>query len=486
MRAPRLFRAYQAAPSGDLNQPAAGEAGADGDSWLLDMLGGGPDVNPELTGLAKFRVYDEMRKTDATVKSTLMFRKLPIRAAHWGLNPRSKGDGLDLLIRDYCACNLGLAGEDGWLDLSWDETLQQALQMLEFGPSFEELVWGDIRSWRDADGDEHLVRPLVRLAPRPATSIQRVKRDRGRIVEVRQSTPNTTPIPGEKVVYMVFEREGDRWDGVSLLRAAWGPWRLKKALMIAAGIGWDRFASGLPVVYHPDTEEGVEKAKNIGRNVRQHERGYVHLPKQAGAAKEDADYILDIMGGAQTLADPVPLLRFFSEQIAEAGMQQAMRQGLGQTGARATAEAQIDPGFLAVQADAEYVRMERSRQVIRKLVEVNFGAEAAEKRSPILTVSKIQARSVQVLADAISVLEPLGLVLVNQGTIDDVHEVLGLPAPDWDEEQLADAGIPRQALLDAMQNAGVDSATLARVVQGLPAGVGVARNTVPEGSGLQA
>lgn len=471
-----------------------GEAGADGDSWLLDLLGGGPDVNPELTGIAKFFVYDEMRKTDASVKSTLLFRKLPIRAAHWGLNPRSKGDGLDLLIRDYCAENLGLEEHDGWLDLSWDEVTQQGLQMLEFGLSFEELVWGDIRTWYDADGDAHLVRPLDRIAPRPATSIAQVRRNRGRIIEVVQSTPNANPIrndDGRKIVHMVWEREGDRWDGVSMLRAMWGAWRLKKALMLAAGIGWDRFASGLPVIYHPDSPEGEAKGKAMGRNIRQHERGYAHIPKGAGMSKDEADYVIDILNGSATLADPVPLLQFFSDQIAEAGCQQAMRQGLGQTGARATAETQIDPFFLAVQSDAEYLRRERSRQVIRQLVEVNFGAEAAEKRCPLLTVSKIQSRNVQVLADAISVLEPLGLVLVNQGTVDDVHELLGLPAPDWDEDTLGDAGLSKDQLLVAMRSAGVEEQTLQRVVAALPEGLGVGRNRVAqlppgEGEGLAA
>jgi hypothetical protein len=75
-------------------------------------------------------------------------------------------------------------------------------------------------------------------------------------------------------------------------------------------------------------------------------------------------------------------------------MLQFARQGFGQTGARATAETQIDPYFLAVQELADYVRRERARQVIRRFVEVNFGQEAAETRTPLLTVSKIQARSI--------------------------------------------------------------------------------------------
>lgn len=481
MKLPRLLRTFQAAPKGAVNDPPKGEAGADGDSWLLDLVGGGPDVNPELTGRAKFLVYDEMRKTDASVKSMLMFLKLPIRAAVWGLNPKTKDDPIDMVIRDFVAQNLGLEGEEGWLDLSWDETLQQALTTLDFGVAFEEMVWGDVRTWYDADGDVHIVRPLARLAPRVQTSIYMVKMAGGKITELRQNVPNSRPIPGDKLTHLVWEREGNRWDGVSVLRPAWGPWRLKKALMIAAGIGWDRFASGLPVVYHPDTPEGEEIAKTIGRNIRQHERGYVHIPKGASVAKEDADYVVEIMNGAQTLADPVPLLRFFSEQIAEAGMQQFTRQGLGQTGARATAEVQSDPFFLAVESIAEYVRMARSRQVIRKLVEVNFGQEAAEKRTPILTVSKIQARNVEVIAQAIYYLSQAGFKFTDRDANDDIRDMLGLPELQQDFE--AQTGIPRDQVVAVLQEAGLDQATLAAIIAKLPQDIGVARNT-NEGDGL--
>lgn len=466
------------------------EAGADGESWLRDVIGGGPDVNPDLTGSAKFAVYDEMAKTDPGIKSLLLFVGLPIRSAVWGLNPSDEGDPLSRLIADYCAWNLGLEEYFGELDLSWDACTQQALSMLQFGPCLEELVWNELAAWRDQDGDEHLLRPLARLALRPASTIAKVKRIKGKIVEVEQTLPGTKPIPGMKggvnaIAYDVFEHEAGRWDGVSMLRPAWLAWRSKKALQIAAGIGWDRFASGLPVIFHPDDPDSESRARRIGRSIRNHERGYVHFPITDGTSRQDSAWFLELLNGAQTLGDPTPLLRYFSEQEAEAGLQQFSKLGMTDTGSRAVGETQIDPFYLAISNLADKIRLERMRQVIRPIVEHNFGRENMEKRLPMLTVSKIRSRNVEIISRALAELAPLGFTFTDRGVQDDVREMLGFgKLPD----DLASQGIDKAKLEQMLKASGMDPAALAALVNALPDEIGVARNRdgrVPaEGDGL--
>ncbi len=482
-RATLFDRSYASLPVGDLTGPDRGEAGADGEEWLKGLLGGGPDINPELTGRAKHRVYDEMRKTDATVKSLLFMPTLTVRSARWLLDPADERDPVSKAIRDLVAENLGLGGHLGWLNLSWPKQLEQGLSMLPFGACVEELVWGDARVWRDADGDEHLVRPLAKLALRPTVSIDRFEwADDGTPKRVTQNLPNVKPMPGDKVSYMTFEREGNHWDGVSLLRPAWGAWTLKKFLIIHAGIGWDRFAMGIPKLFHPDTPEGVEVAKEIGRSLRGHQRAYLRFPVPPGGGKEDSEWDAEIMSAAASLADPVPLLRWCSEQIAEAGLQHFSRQGLGQTGARATAETQANPFYLACEALAEDLRYERMRQVIRRIVQVNFGVEAAERRCPVLRVSKIKPRDIDTVAKAVGILDAAGFMLNDRAAQDDVREELGLGKLPNDLDSM---GVDRERLRQLLAQAGLDEETLALVVNALPDDVGVARNRVGrEGDGL--
>lgn len=487
-----LFRSYAAAPQGQVRDPQRGEAGADADRWLTDLHGGGPDVNPQLTGAAKFQVYDEMRKTDPTIKSVLWVPSLVIRSAQWGLDPKDDTPEARLIC-DMVAQNLGLEGELGWLDLSWSKVTQQGLDEMAWGAMLEELVWADVRVWRDADGDEHLIRPLARLAPRLPSSVSKVNRNPdGSIRTVEQLLPNTRPIPGSKLTHMVFEQEAGRWDGVSLLRPAWGAWMLKKALLVSAGIGWDRFALGLPVVWHPDNPEAEARAKRIGRSIRSHERAYVHFPVGDQGTRDSAEWGLEILNAAATLADPTPLIKMLSDQEAEAGLENFMRQGLGQTGARATAEAQANPFYLACEAVAGDLARDRMRQVIRPLVEVNFGRDAAENLCPSLTVSRILPRDIDLISRALSYLSTAGFTFTDRAAQDDVRELVGFSKiPDQLPNDLDQAGVPRARLLEILRGLGLDSATFARIVNALPDDIGVARNRVaarngrPEGEPLR-
>ncbi len=474
---PTLFRrSNAAAPTGPIKDPAKGEAGAEAEQLFSDLAGGGPDVNPELSGSAKYGVYEEMSMTDPTVKALFWIPMLSIRGAQWGINPRDENEGFDRLIRDYVAENLGLDDELGWMDLSWPKLVEQGLGMMRWGCMLEELVWGDVRTWRDQDGDEHLVRPLDRLSPRLPSTIQTFERNTdGSVKRIIQSISGTQPIKGEKLTYMVFESRPGSWDGISLLRPAWGAWRIKKSLLVSSGVGWDRFALGVPVVFHPDNPKDEQTAKSIGRNLRSHERAYVNFP--TSGSKEDSEWGLEILNAASSLADPTPLIRLVSDQIAEAGLQNFMRQGLGQTGARATAETQANPFYLACEAIAGDLRRERMRQVVKRLVEVNFGIQAAEDRCPILTVGRIIPRDLTAISQSLSYLSAAGFQFTDAGARDDVRLLLGFgKLPNDLEEQ----GISRAKLQQILDSLGLDSQTLAAIVNALPEDVGVSRNRVPQ------
>lgn len=489
---PTLFdrRAYGQLPTLNIDDAPRGEAGASSESWYLDVQGGGPDVNPELTGSAKFPIFDEMAMTDPTIKSMIQFWSLPVRSAVWGLEPADEAERFTIAVRDLVAWNVGLEGRMGQMESSWSKSLGLTISTgLKHGPSIEELVWDDATDYRDADGDVHLVRPLARLAPRPAATIEQIIRRNGRLDSITQNIAGTRPMKRDKVSYIVFDPdESGRWEGSSMIRPAWVAWRMKKALQIAAGIGWDRFASGLPVIYHPDDPESESRAKRIGRQIRQHEKAFVNFPtlgpSSTGSGKPDVEWFLELVNGAQTLADPTPLLRWFADQEVEAGLANWSRLGRSESGSRAVGEVQIDPFFLGVQAVAHEVARERERQVFRRIVAVNFGDDVAEWATPKLTVSKIQARNVTTVAQAVSYFSAAGITFTDAGAINDFRELLGLGLLDDAAEV---AGVEPADLLRALRAAGLDEATLQSILAELPPEIGLARNTaLPEGSGLAA
>lgn len=401
-------------------------SGIDGDSPYWDVRAGGIDLNPELTGHTKYLVYEEMRKADPAIKSLLWMYKLPLRGADWGLDRLPGEEDIDKIIYQACAEQFGLEGEDGWLDLSWDEWLQQSTLCFDFGSMFEEII--DAQEpilWRPqgaAPEQSRIIQPIARFAPRFPGTIEEIETDTrtGRIKRARQMVAGADWMPGEQIAHYVIEKEGSNWYGTSMLRSCYGPWRLKKALMIGAAIGWDRYSSGVPVVRYPKQGGTRDKAEaqTIARNYRTHERAWVVFE---GEAKDG--WSIDIVSGAGSMADPLPLLRFYDEQIATGGLQQFSKLGTTATGSRAVGEVLVDPFYQAVTAYGEYIRTQRQKLALRYFVTKNFGEEF---RTPNLRVGKIQQRNVFLLAQAVEMLGAAGLSFTDRDTQNDLRDILDL------------------------------------------------------------
>jgi hypothetical protein len=437
------FRAY--ASNGTTPKASKGTSGVDGDSRYNEVYEQQDEQNPALQGRLKFQVYQEMRRSDTAVKALLYLVKLPIRAAQWDVQPLSDS-AIDKTVAEALAWQFGIGhGEDdpGRLDLTWEEQLSQSLLMLDFGAMFEEMVWGDVEQWEDSGGKTHPLRPLIRLAPRYPSTIadmpEGIKTDQktGLISQVKQDLPEANPIPGEKLAWYVLEREPPSWFGTSLLRSVYGPWKLKKGLMVAAAIGWDRYAAGVPVVRYPPNQQGAEeKANQIGRNLRTHERAYVSFEGPVPGPGQPG-WDLDIKSGTGAMADPIPLLNFYNQEIATAGLQMFSELGTTGTGARAVGEVLADPYYLATQAVAKYIAEQKTRRLFSTFVAVNFPKGT---KVPRLVVSKIRARNVQLLLDGVTKLADAGVpVLQRIEIVNDLLEELGLPPIPEDE---ADALIP--------------------------------------------
>lgn len=409
----------------------SGIAGLDGSgSWYLDELAGGFDSNPELLGRLKYPVYREMRLSDPAVRSLEWMFKLPIRSADHGVNPNQQDPekGGALLRADFIAKQFGLERHEGSgrLDLTYDELNQQDLLYLSYGAQGAELVWADLETWIDEEGGEHPGRFFSRLMPIMAATVQDIELDKqsGLISRVRQDIPGADWIPGPaadrpKLHWLVNEKEGANWFGQSLLRASYGAWRIKKALLVSGAISFDRWASGIPLVYHPPGK--TKEAQRIGRNLRTHERAWVAV--EGPPAEFGGDWQVGLLKGADSIADPVNFLRHLDGQIAMAGLQQFSSLGTTERGSRAVGDVLVEPYYMAVGAIADYMRLSRMRWVVRRLIDVNWGPQYP---APELTIEKIQGKNVGVLAAALANLTTAGFTFTDRDTQNDVRDLLDL------------------------------------------------------------
>lgn len=444
-------REYAAQPSARTTGGGA-TFGVDGETYESygSMYAGGYDQNPILSGRNRFWLFNEMRRTDPMIKSLLWMFNLPIRAATWAFEPHSE-DGEDQLIADACSWQFGTGKEEGRLDLSWSQSTDQALLELAYGSMFEELIWGDVEWWTGADKTSRPIKPLNRLAPRVPQSIVEIMDDpdTGLIVKIVQDLSGARPIPGEKLAWYVIEKEGRNWFGQSLIRPAYGPWKLKKALMISSGIAWDRFGAGVPKIRYPEGGGVVaeQKAERMGQNIRVHERAWVALegpPPPAGG------WDVDIMNMGN-MADPVNLLRHYDGMIAQAGLQMFARLGTTETGSRAVGDVLGEPFYMAAEAIAGDIAMARQKLAVRRFVDVNFGTD---RPTPKLNVSKIQSKNIDKLSAAVANLAGAGLSFSDVDTQNNIRDAMELP-------QLPD--------------------DLAAVIDELPDDVGLEQHTGPNG-----
>jgi len=102
------------------------EIGKTGTS-IYDGMISDEDYVSELTGSSSITTYDKMRKSDGIVGAVLLACELPIRAAHFYIEPASS-EQKDIDIANFIEYNL-LSG----MTITWDDFLRQALLMLPFG-----------------------------------------------------------------------------------------------------------------------------------------------------------------------------------------------------------------------------------------------------------------------------------------------------------------------------------------------------------------
>lgn len=440
MKIPLLSRAF-----GDMGEQITVDIGTGGNVGTVgrdesspdyyDAYEGGPDVNPELMGRDKFRIYREMKLTDPAVRSLSWMFKLPCRAAEWTMVPAEDDpDGEDVarVRADFASWQFGLERHhgSGRLAQTWDDYLSQDLLYLDYGSMGGEIVWPSdrgrvlVETWRDMDGDEHQIIPIARVAPRFPATVAELETDpqTGQISRIRQDGfgVNEGWIPGTKLTWLTLEQEGSNKFGTSLFRSAFGAWKLKKNTMISGAIALDRWASPTPLVRHPAGATAEKKAQEIGRNIRSHERAWVTLE---GPPPPDGDWTVDLISASGQIPDPVAYLRHLDGQIAMAGLQQFSQLGTSERGSRAVGETLSDPYYMAVQAIAKQIAESRMRFVLRRLFDRNFPVGTP---IPSVSASKIQGKNIALLARALADLSSAGLTFSDRETQDDVRDILDL------------------------------------------------------------
>jgi hypothetical protein len=359
-------------------------------------------------------VYDRMRRQDAQIRSVLRAATLPIMRTVWSIDPAGARDEVTELVAEDLGLPIKSAGpvtvtrtKDRF---SWFDHLRLALLMLPFGHSVFE---------QEARFDEQGRARLKRLGHRPSRTISEfnVAPDGGLIsIQQATSTRASGPIPVDRLVAYVYEREGGNWAGMSLLRPAYKDWLLKDRLLRADTTTIIRNGVGIPVYEGAEGEADLSAGLAMAKKVRGGE--------EAGAATPNGAK-LRLMGVEGTLPDALPRIRYHDEQIARAVLAHFLNLGT-QTGSWALGSTFADFFTLSLQALAQQIADTANQHIVEDLVDWNWGeAEPA----PRLVFEEIGSRQAAT-AQAIKLLADAGILLPDRSLEEAARQQFGLPPKD--------------------------------------------------------
>lgn len=366
------------------------------------------EYNPQLQGIQGIKIFDEMRKSDGTVRAAILVCTLPIRQAEWIIKPGTE-DEEGAKVREFVEHALF-----DCLDITWDDVVRQALLMVPFGVMAFEKVYGV----RDYEGTNYVM--LNKLAPRMPRSIQQWELADGTfgIQQIRQDGV-LAQIPGSKLLTFINEREGDNYWGTSMIRAAYKHWYFKNNFYKIDAVAFERQGLGVPYVKMPlaYTANDEAKARTALQNLRANEEAFMVIPNGYEVGFMD-------MGGDKT-RDPQNSITHHNREITKSVLAQFLELGAASgSGSRAVSEDHSDLFLNALMAIAKTITSEINKNLVKELVDLNFDGI---KDYPEIEVAGLTKTDVKNLSDAYSALSTAGAIHPTEDDEQYVRALMKLP-----------------------------------------------------------
>lgn len=377
----------------------------------------------ELNGPDAADVFDKMRRSDPKIKMITNAMKNPIVAASWEI-VGTEEDETELGERQRELIEHILFRDAG---KTFDRFLREALSMIEFGFSLFEVTYkAEINHPKFG-----AYNGLKSIAFRSQRTIERWNIERsGKLGSVEQQAfgdkQKSVVIPAEYLLHFAIDMEGDNFEGISIIRPAYGPWLRKNEFlkMLAAGI--EKYAIPIPVLSVPSGKENTPeyaKAREALRAYVSHRCNYLIKPDgwdlNLTTNTFDADKIRRVID-----AENVEMVNAALANFLELGQSGSGSYALG---------TDLSDFFLG---GLEYIADQISETInsvlIPKLVKLNFpdGVVRCELRH-----SGIRDKAGEELAKIVSTLVRSGIVQADDRLEKSLRKRFGLPEKDESTER---------------------------------------------------
>jgi phage gp29-like protein len=229
-------------------------------------------------------------------------------------------------------------------------------------------------------------------------------------------------IPEYKLTLFSPEKEGDNYQGISVLRSCYKDWYMKDLLVKINAMSHERHGLGIPKVTVKGQVSSDEstKMREAARNLRAGEEAYIETTENLDLE------ILDMK--ASTRQDILPSIEFHTKQIFQSILAQFLQLSQsssgGGTGSKALSEDMSKLFMRSLEFVSDYIADVFNTDLVKDLIELNWGKGA---NIPILTHEKIGDDNLALISDALSKLVTAGVITNTAETEQFVRGTLGLP-----------------------------------------------------------
>lgn len=359
---------------------------------------------------------DKMRRSDDGVIRVLRMYINPIKSAQWYIESGEAGDKEAGEIADAIRFDLF---DDTTKPFS--QMLNDILTFIPFGFSMFEPTF------KVSDTPRFGVRwNLKDLGYRAQKTIYEWKIENGAVISVHQQFWGDQDvdvwIDGKRLIIFTHDREGNNFEGISLLRAIYGNYLRKQAYLNIMYQGLKKNASGIPVITAPagrETTKEIDTAERFLESYTNGEKPYLIVPEGFGfdikEGKFEAEKVQSIIDSENTGMIKSALVQFL--ELGQAGAGGAFSIGTDQS----------DMFLDTLVGYGNYVCEVVNKYIIKPIVIMNHGEQ---EYYPELKVAGIKDKASKELAEIIKILNDTGILKPDDTLVAWAREFWGLPEVD--------------------------------------------------------
>lgn len=377
--------------------------------------------------------FDEMRRSDAQIKMLLSVSKGPIKSATWLIQPVDDSDeemNIAAFIEHILFEDIGFS--DGSKRKTFSEFITEALTFIEFGYSVFEVTHKLVEN-HPRFGTYH---GIADLGFRHQRSILEWHLNRnGSIKEIRQWVPSgdmdvDVMIDGQNLIVFTIEKEGDNYQGISMLRPCYGNWFRKNVYRKLQAIGIERAAKGVPIGKIPAdilTRDDYESQRDSFQKVID-----ALVSHQTNGIVMGAGFELEELKLSHDADKVQKVIKSENVEMTKAFLANFMELGLDESGGSFALGSDLSDIFLSgLTSHAKIIEERIDIQLIKKLVDAKFGPRDFY---PKIKATGINDKAGKEIAEIIKIYIDTGVIEPSDRLEAHISALHKLPPPDRKNE----------------------------------------------------